>query len=56
MSPAHPTDGVTMTFDDLRQAALAQGYDELLERVWAPDPTVPLHQHDPDVWVRVVVR
>ena len=43
-----------MTFDDFRQAALAQGYDEVLERVWAPDQTVPLHQHDPDLWVRVV--
>lgn len=33
------------TFEHFRQQALAQGFDEVLERRWQPLQVVPLHTH-----------
>jgi hypothetical protein len=35
----------TPTFDQFRTEMLAAGYDEVLERPWAPDAVAPLHTH-----------
>ena len=32
-------------FDSFRNQALAQGFDEVIERLWQPDAEVPLHTH-----------
>lgn len=33
------------TLDDFRAAALADGFDEVLERVWPPDAVLDTHTH-----------
>lgn len=33
------------TFAEFREQALAQGYDEVLERIWAADSIVETHTH-----------
>lgn len=33
------------TFDEFKQAALAEGFDEMLEREWAPGLHVDRHSH-----------
>jgi len=32
-------------FDTFRSQALAEGFDEVLERVWAPDTVLETHTH-----------
>ncbi len=32
-------------FADFKTAALAQGFDEVLERIWGPDRVVDTHTH-----------
>lgn len=32
-------------FDTFRSQALAEGFDEVLERVWAPDTVLDTHTH-----------
>jgi hypothetical protein len=34
-----------MSFEMFRQEMLGAGYDEVLERPWAPDTVVPVHTH-----------
>ena len=55
---AHPPYGIfqevpTVTFESFRQQALAKGFDEVLERVWAPDTVLETHTHPFSVWARV---
>lgn len=33
------------SFETFKSAALAEGFDEVLERVWAPDTVVEEHTH-----------
>jgi quercetin dioxygenase-like cupin family protein len=33
------------SFEAFKSVALAEGYDEVLERVWAPDAALDLHSH-----------
>ena len=33
------------TFDEFKTAALAQGFDEILVREWAPGQELPTHTH-----------
>ncbi len=33
------------SFLEFQKQALAQGFDEVLERVWSPDVVVPTHTH-----------
>ncbi|MBT9552640.1 MAG: AraC family ligand binding domain-containing protein [Hydrogenophaga sp.] len=33
------------SFDSFKSAALAEGFDEVLERVWAPDTVLDTHSH-----------
>ncbi len=33
------------SFDSFKSAALAEGFDEVLERVWAPDTVLEEHAH-----------
>jgi quercetin dioxygenase-like cupin family protein len=35
----------TPTFEDYRATALAQGFTEVVERVWQPDTVVATHTH-----------
>ena len=35
----------TATFSEFKAAALAQGFDEILERQWAPDAVLGVHAH-----------
>lgn len=34
-----------LTFETFRSAALAEGFDEVVERVWAPDTVLEEHTH-----------
>ena len=34
-----------LTFSEFEAAALANGFDEVLERTWAPHEEVPTHTH-----------
>lgn len=43
------------SLDEFTAAARAQGYDEVLERQWAPDTVIDLHTH-PFAVDAVVVR
>lgn len=43
------------SLDAFRATALAAGFDEVLEREWAPGTVIPTHTHDFDVDA-VVVR
>ncbi|MDE2455435.1 MAG: AraC family transcriptional regulator [Burkholderiales bacterium] len=45
----NPTD-----FDAYRRERLAEGFDEVAERVWAPDTIVEVHTHPFAVEARVV--
>ncbi|WP_310567042.1 AraC family ligand binding domain-containing protein [Hydrogenophaga sp.] len=36
---------MTPDFDTFKSAALAEGFDEVLERVWAPDTVLDTHTH-----------
>lgn len=42
------------TFDQFRERALAQGFDEVLERVWAPGTVLEEHTHPFDANAVVV--
>jgi quercetin dioxygenase-like cupin family protein len=35
----------TTRFDTFREQALAEGFDEVLERAWAPDTVLDTHTH-----------
>jgi hypothetical protein len=35
----------TLTFDAFKAQALAKGFDEVIERVWAPNTVVDTHTH-----------
>jgi mannose-6-phosphate isomerase-like protein (cupin superfamily) len=39
----------TTTFDAFKAKALASGFDEVLERIWAPNAVVDVHTHPFDV-------
>ena len=41
-------------FDTYRSACLAEGFDEVIERVWPPDSTLATHTHPFSVKARVV--
>ncbi len=41
-------------FDDYRDQALAEGYDEVLERSWPPDLQIDTHAHAFALKLRVV--
>ncbi len=36
---------VTMRFEEFEAAARAQGFDEVLERRWAPGTAIDVHEH-----------
>lgn len=36
---------MTHDFETFKSAALAEGFDEVLERVWAPDTELDTHTH-----------
>ena len=36
---------MTHDFETFKSAALAEGFDEVLERVWAPDTALDTHTH-----------
>jgi quercetin dioxygenase-like cupin family protein len=36
---------MTHDFETFKSAALAEGFDEVLERVWAPDTVLDTHTH-----------
>ncbi|GAC1528875.1 MAG: hypothetical protein NVS2B4_07010 [Ramlibacter sp.] len=42
------------TFDQFQRDALARGFDEVLERHWAPDTVLDLHSHPFDADALVV--
>lgn len=42
------------SFADFEAQARAQGFDEVMEKIWAPRQEVPQHQHPFDVNVRVM--
>ena len=42
-----------MSFETFKQQALAEGFDEVLERIWAPDLVLDTHTHPFAVKVRV---
>lgn len=42
------------SFDAFREQALAAGFDEVLEREWAPDTVLDIHTHPFAVQARVV--
>ena len=42
------------TFDQFKSAAMAQGFDEVLERQWAPGTVLDTHTHPFSVSARVV--
>ncbi len=44
----------TASFSEFESAAKAQGFDEVLERVWAPDVVLDTHTHSFAVKARVV--
>ena len=44
----------TMTFDDFKARGLAQGFDDVLERRWAPDTVLGTHSHPFSVEALVV--
>ena len=35
----------TLNFDHFKKQSLDAGFDEVLERTWAPDTVVPTHTH-----------
>ena len=41
-------------FDTYRSACLAEGFEEVIERVWPPDSTLATHTHPFSVKARVV--
>jgi mannose-6-phosphate isomerase-like protein (cupin superfamily) len=42
------------SYDDFKAQALAQGFDEVLPRVWAPGTVIDTHTHSFSVSARVV--
>ena len=42
------------TFETFKSVALAEGFDEVLERVWAPDTVLEEHTHPLAVKAKVV--
>jgi AraC-like protein len=42
-------DQPTLSFDGFRKAALAEGYDQILERSWDPGTVLDEHAHPFDV-------
>lgn len=42
------------SFETFRSIALAEGFDEVLERVWAPDTVIDEHTHPFAVKAKVV--
>lgn len=44
----------TGTFDEFKTQALAEGFDEVLERSWPPDTVLATHTHPFAVKARVV--
>ena len=44
----------TDSYNEFERAALAQGFDEVLVREWAPDLVIDTHQHPFAVKARVV--
>ena len=42
------------TFESFTSTALAEGYDEVLERHWAPDTELALHTHNFDAHAVVI--
>ena len=42
------------TFAEFEAASRAQGFDEVVERVWAPDTVLDTHRHDFEVSAQVV--
>jgi quercetin dioxygenase-like cupin family protein len=44
---AHLSKEIAMpkTFETFKSLALAEGFDEVLERVWAPDTQLDVHSH-----------
>ena len=45
---------MSISLEEVRQQALAQGFSEVLERRWAPSVAVPEHTHPFDASARVV--
>lgn len=37
--------GMDTTFEQFQQSALAEGFDEVLQRDWAPDTVLDTHTH-----------
>ena len=37
--------GMDATFEQFQQSALAEGFDEVLQRDWAPDTVLDTHTH-----------
>jgi tRNA pseudouridine32 synthase/23S rRNA pseudouridine746 synthase len=50
----HFTQEPTMTFEAFQQQALAEGFDEVLERTWEPNTVLDTHTHPFAVKARVV--
>jgi hypothetical protein len=55
---AHPPHGqfsqeIPMSFEEFKQQALAEGFDEVLERSWDPDVVLDTHTHPFAVKARV---
>lgn len=49
----HFQEQVTMTFEAFKESALAEGFDEVLERTWEPDTVLDTHTHPFGVKARV---
>jgi quercetin dioxygenase-like cupin family protein len=54
MKPSNATWIDSATLDEFRAGALASGYDEAIERVWAPNTVLETHTHPFDVQAVVV--